>query len=112
MIPAPCDPVARLRQALDRLGDALGRADLDALLACEPDLGAALDAVVRSGPANAAALAREADAARQALLRCRRLGTNLREVAQLVLDPADMRGYHRDGYRPADGQATTLARRV
>lgn len=104
--------VGRLRAALDGLGDALARADLEALLASEPAVAEALDAVagVRPHPGDAATR-REIERARTALLRCRRLGASLADVARMAVDPADACGYVREGGRRGGERATTIAAR-
>lgn len=71
--------VAALRSALEEMADALGQASLDRLLACEARIETALSQIPREGlPADARAeVRREVEAARLALLRCRRLGLSL-----------------------------------
>lgn len=71
---------ARLRTALEAVATALEQARLDDMLAVEAELESALAGVARLAPLSAAdrALIRdEADAARRALTRCRRLGSGL-----------------------------------
>ena len=91
----------RLERALQAVGDALGRADLERLLSAEPELGAALEAVVHVRPARLDADYRAAiDRGRAALLRCRRLGAALVEFTRISLDPSGEAGYSRAGMLP------------
>jgi hypothetical protein len=71
--------VAALRIAVEEMAAALATADLDRLLACESPLEAALRQLPTRGlPAEARAAVRgEVEAARLALVRCRRLGRSL-----------------------------------
>jgi hypothetical protein len=93
---------ARLELALQVVGDALSRADLERLLSAEPELGAALEAVARVPPAVLTDDLRGAiDGARSALLRCRRLGAALVEFTRISLDPAGEFGYSRAGIWPS-----------
>jgi hypothetical protein len=84
-------PVAvRLRDALETLAAALTGVRLDALLASEARLADILADVARlpPGPGSSwdrAATARELAAARTMLLRCRRLGSTMGEVARISL---------------------------
>ncbi len=81
---------ANLRRALDRLGRALGDANLEELLGAEHGLELAvrrLAAVSRSMPdVDRDALRLEIRTARQALDRCRALGGALLDVVRLSLD--------------------------
>ena len=91
---APTDiPIVRLNAALDEVGDALASADLVRLLAAEPGLGAALDALIGTTDPDRQAVER----ARSALLRCRRLGAGLVAFTRLSLDPAGTQAYSRRG---------------
>jgi hypothetical protein len=71
--------VAALRAALEEMADALGQASLDRLLACEARIETALSQVPTKGLSadTRADVRREVEAARLALLRCRRLGLSL-----------------------------------
>jgi len=92
--------VRRLRDVLDRIGDALAGCRLDDLLAAQPALAAALDEVGRTGLGglDARAVAAEVAQARDALGRCVRLGGSLDEAARLVLAARGYtRGYDRAG---------------
>jgi hypothetical protein len=102
---------ARLEAALRAVGDALSHADLEQLLAAEPELGAAFEGVARVQPRAVGQDARIAiDAARAALLRCRRLGAALVEFTRISLDPSGEGGYSRAGMRPAlDGPSVAAA---
>ena len=78
----------RLELALRAVGNALSRADLERLLTAEPELAAALEGVARLQPADIDQDARIAvEAARAALLRCKRLGASMLEFARISLDP-------------------------
>ena len=113
-------PLVRLELALRAVGNALSRADLERLRTAEPELAAALEGVARLQPADIDQDARIAiEAARAALVRCKRLGASLLEFTRISLDPAGVAGYSRDGLRPAvnpaalatAGLATTLEAR-
>jgi hypothetical protein len=93
---------ARLQAALTAVGDALSRANLEQLLAAEPELGAAFEALARArsravDPGMRAAI----EPTRAALLRCRRLGAALVEFTRISLDPTGEACYSRAGLRPA-----------
>jgi hypothetical protein len=104
---------ARLEQALQSVGDALSRADLDRLLSAEPELGAALEGLALVQPVAFDDDFRVAiDGGRAALLRCRRLGAALLEFTRISLDPAGELGYSRIGMGPGvdrTGAPGTLA---
>ena len=92
---------ARLEQALQSVGDALSRADLERLLSAEPELGAALEGVALVQPiAFDDDLRAAIDSGRAALLRCRRLGAALVEFTRISLDPAGELAYSRIGMAP------------
>lgn len=79
---------AALRQRLDEMAEALTAADLPRLLHCEAHLEAALTDIIGARPISAderPQLAAEIVAARAALLRCRRLGRALTDLAALAL---------------------------
>jgi hypothetical protein len=100
----------RLERALQAVGDALGRADLDRLLSAEPELGAALEAVAHVRPARLDADYRGAiDSSRAELLRCRRLGAALVEFTRISLDPCGESGYSRAGILPGADRAVAGA---
>ncbi len=85
--PTVVDSTVRLRGALVRMGDALATAQLDGLLGAEAELADALGQLSVSGrpsPPDLHALTVELGRTRAALVRCRRLGTALVEVARLV----------------------------
>lgn len=101
----PADtPLVRLTAALNEVADALAAADLSRLLAAESGLGAALDGVSGSRPADRRAL----DDARSALLRCRRLGASLVAFTRLSLDPEGTHVYSRRG-APLDRRDEAVA---
>ncbi|MDP1569101.1 MAG: hypothetical protein Q8L86_03785 [Vicinamibacterales bacterium] len=81
----------RLTSALEQVSDALGTADLDALLAAESGVAAAVAAFRPpfSPPADPGACAAETAALERALSRCRRLGRSLDTFAHTVLTSAD-----------------------
>jgi hypothetical protein len=96
----------RLERALQAVGDALSRADLDRLLSAEPELAAALEAVVHVRAGRLDADYRAAiDGGRAALLRCRRLGAALVEFTRISLDPSGEAGYSRMGMLPGADRA-------
>jgi hypothetical protein len=86
---------AELRGALEEAADALAHADLDRLLACEARIEHALDGLpVRSLSAPLSdALRADAEAARAALVRCRRLGISLAEFMAAGLTARGLDGY-------------------
>ena len=89
-MPAAPDPVvesaARLCETLERIGDALVALDVQTLLETEETLGRLLAALATEGPAHdPAALAPLVKRARQALVRCRRLGASFASVARVRL---------------------------
>ena len=107
----PATAATRLRAALESMADALGRADIASLLAAEEVLEPALAdcarlaASQRPPAAHAAdALRAEVDAARRALMRCRRLGASLGDFARASFDARGI-GI---GYDPAQAAAATL----
>jgi hypothetical protein len=81
--------VRSVREALERTADALATARLDALLAAGEELEIALAGVPRTRTSSAAEKAQmraEIDAARDALLRCRRLGVSLGDFVRATFD--------------------------
>jgi hypothetical protein len=100
----------RLRTALEAVADTLGRADMDGLLAAEQALESALADCARlaaaGGPAPAA-LRPEIDAARRALMRCRRLGASLGDFARASFEARGLA----IGYDPARTAAATMTGR-
>jgi hypothetical protein len=83
------EAASRVRKALEHTAAALTAADLDGLLRSEGDLELALKALAAPPalpPEDRQALRQELDAARTALLRCRRLGGALLDVVRLSLD--------------------------
>ncbi len=110
----PAAAATRLRAALESLADALGRADIAGLLAAEEVLEPALAdcarlaAAARPPAAHAADTRRaEIDAARRALMRCRRLGASLGDFARASFD-ARGTGI---GYDPAQAAAAAMTGR-
>ena len=85
-------PIGCLTRALNDVADALASADLPGLLAAESRLGAAFDSLTPAG-ADRPSL----EAARGALLRCRRLGASLVTFTRLSLDPQGLQAYSRCG---------------
>lgn len=99
---------ASLRDALERTATALARPKLETLLASESAIEAALSSMpaLDELPADERlAVRRELERARGALLRCRRLGTSLRDYIRLSFE-AQGRG---DDYGPRPSAATTYA---
>ncbi len=81
--------VGPLRQALEQTATALAKARLDDLLAAGEALEIALAGIPRAtatSPADADRLRAEIDAARAALLRCRRLGVSLGDFVRATFD--------------------------
>ena len=78
-----------LRQALEQTATALAKARLDDLLTAGEALEVALARIPRTStasPAQADRLRAEIDAARAALLRCRRLGVSLSDFVRATFD--------------------------
>jgi hypothetical protein len=106
------EELGRLRAVLDEVAGALGTGSLDRLLAAEPELGLALEAVARLPvPPPQPELRVEIESVRAAVLRCRRLGAALGDVTRISLDPSGTRGYVRGGRTPAIERAGTLETR-
>lgn len=83
------DAAARLREALERLAGTLAEPSLDALLESEAALASAVAALPPGATIAAGERARVRDellGARQALLRCRRLGAALSEVVRIGIE--------------------------
>ena len=83
------ESAGRLRQALEQTATALAKARLDDLLAAGEALEVALAQIPRAkanSPAEADRLRAEIDAARAALLRCRRLGVSLGDFVRVTFD--------------------------
>jgi hypothetical protein len=85
----PLTPLQPLREALQQTAAALATARLDHLLAAGEALEVALARMPRgagASPAQQQQLRAEIDAARAALLRCRRLGVSLGDFVRATLD--------------------------
>jgi hypothetical protein len=98
--------VAELRAALERLADALAQPRLDALLAGESAIEAALarvPSVAVVAPESRGQLQREIEHARHMLMRCRRLGAALTDFVRVSFE-AQGRG---PAYGPRAGSAPT-----
>ena len=97
---------ATLRRGLEDAADALGRADLEGLLAGEARIHAALThlAGAKLSEDSRAALAREIVLARGALTRCRRLGESLNDFVRLALGAQGLD----EGYGPRTGRGVEL----
>lgn len=108
-VAASPDPATRLRLALERTAAALAAADLDALLAA----GELLEVAIAELPAeadraiDAAARRTDIEAARAALLRCRRLGLAMADFARTALDTHGVSV----GYEPSRTAAAALTGR-
>jgi hypothetical protein len=76
-----------LATALETLAHALVHTDVDQMLACEAEIETALAQLPCAGhqPKDVAALMRELDRARTALVHCQRLGHNLLAITSLSL---------------------------
>jgi len=101
-VPSPLDATRRLREVLQSVGDALAGAELEALLDAETALVAAISSLPLGAVGHAsdlAALGDELTRARAALLRCRRLGNSLADVARTSAAARGARdGYGHDGH--------------
>lgn len=108
-VTASPDPAARLRLALEQTAAALAAADLEAVLAAGETLEVAIAELPSEGDAPLDAVRRRADiqAARAALLRCRRLGLSLSDFTRTAL------GTHgvSVGYEPSYTAAAALSGR-
>jgi hypothetical protein len=95
--------VAGLRAALEEMADALASASLDRLLACEARIESALAQLPAHGlPAAARVEIRaEIEAARRAMIRCRRLGLSLNAFIMAGLSVRGLGGL----YGPDSGAA-------
>ena len=85
--------VAGLRAALDDMADALASANLDRLLACEARIESALAQLPTHGMSADARveIRAEIEAARHAMMRCRRLGLSLNAF---IMAGLSVRGLH------------------
>ncbi|HVB38996.1 MAG TPA: hypothetical protein VND92_10680 [Vicinamibacterales bacterium] len=105
----------RLREAIDRISDALAGLRLDDLLAAEPVLAAALEEAgrYRPGPAERPAVIVEIGQARQALQRCLRLGETLNEAARILRTARGLTvEYGRDGREQGPSTPATVEARA
>ena len=96
----------RLERALQAVGDALSRADLESVAlrgagACRRARGRG----ARAGCEARRGLRAAIDGGRAALLRCRRLGAALVEFTRISLDPCGEAGYSRMGMLPGADRA-------
>ena len=110
-----CLSVARITDALTRLGDALARPDLDGLLAAEPVLEELTRALTRAtaSPADRAVLLPMLRDARLALGRATLLGDSLLHVAAATTYAAGAtHGYDRDGHTNHPSAVAALDARV
>jgi hypothetical protein len=106
----PLSAIATLRGCLDDMADALLRADLACVLACETRLATAVSQVCAPLPAGADRLHIEAEIARTraALLRCQRLGASLNDFARLTLSSAGHDGAYDRAAQGGLGQTHTF----
>jgi hypothetical protein len=96
----PVLAVAQLRESLEEAADALAKAHLDRLLACEARIETALMNIPTRGLTTEARaiVASEIELARLTLTRCRRLGQALDDFIRLGLAAQGLsRGYGREG---------------
>jgi len=110
-----CLSVARITDALTRLGDTLARPDLDGLLAAEPVLEELTRALAQAtaSPADRAELLPMLRNARLALGRASLLGESLLHVAAATMYAAGAaHGYDRDGRTNHPSATTALDARV
>jgi hypothetical protein len=99
---------SNLREALERTAAALASPRLEALLAGEAAIASALSAIPaleQLADDERLAVQRELERARGALMRCRRLGTSLREFIRISFE-AQGRG---DEYGPRQSAANVYA---
>ena len=110
---ATVSAVVTLEAALRAVGDALASAELDRLLETEPILVAALEGLPSEVPADPEARAHLRQAitgTRQALLRCKRLGTAMADVTRSSLHGISGE-YSREGMsRPVQTSGSLEAR--
>lgn len=100
------DAVQKVREVLDEIGRSLVTFDLDELLAAGPALESALTALERAmaaaRPADGGMPDRSSvDLARQALLRCERLGRSLDDLTRISVSARNALlglGYDRTGH--------------
>lgn len=100
--------MTRLRVALEQTAVALGRPDLDALLAGESEIEMALaDLPLMNGLSTdeQRAVRIEVERAHDALLRCRRLGSALDNFVRISLEAQGRNEYGPRRARPYAGQA-------
>lgn len=104
------EAASQLRQALEQTASALAEARLGDLLAAGEALEVALTRIPRSRSGSvedAERLRAEIDAARAALLRCRRLGVSLSDFVRATFDAHGAAA----GYDPSRQAAMSLAGR-
>jgi hypothetical protein len=96
----PVLAVSQLRESLEEAADALAKAHLERLLACEARIETALMNIPTRGLSaeSRAIVASEIELARLTLTRCRRLGQALDDFIRLGLAAQGFsRGYSREG---------------
>jgi len=104
------DAASQLRQALEQTARALADARLGDMLAAGEALEVALTRIPRAGSSSqedAERLRAEIDAARAALLRCRRLGVSLSDFVRATFDAHGAAA----GYDPSRQAALSLTGR-
>jgi hypothetical protein len=111
-MPSASAATARLRASLDAIAHALQSANLNALLAAELELSAALESLGRLrgiSPLDRPAVRDELARARIALSRCRTLGSVVDDVAEATLIAQGRVGdYDRAGAQPPQTRAQGL----
>lgn len=102
--------VAGLRADLEEMAAALAAADLDRMLACEARIESALAQLPTHGiPADARAEIRaEIDAARHAMMRCRRLGLSLNAFIMAGLSVRGLNGLYGPDAATVNGDLHSL----
>jgi|CXWL01.1.fsa_nt_gi hypothetical protein len=106
----PAEAAGNVRQALERAATALSTARLDDLLAAGEALEMALAQIPRASATSVTdpdRLRAEIDAARGALLRCRRLGISLSDFVRATFDAHG----GATGYEPSQQAAAALSGR-
>ncbi len=107
---SPIESAARLRRALERSAEAMANARLDDLLVAGEDIDVALGQIPGAPlepVSDPARLRADIDAARVALMRCRRLGLSLSDFVRVTIDTHGVVA----GYDPSAGAAALLAGR-
>lgn len=110
------EAIVRLRAVLESIAGALASGRLDALLAGDGELEgalASLPSMLVVEPASKMSAIEELQAARAALVRCRRLGTTLSDVVRITLSAQGVTGgYGRHGEHAPTPGARSFEQRI